>query len=355
MSDEIDTYDGLAKVSKFEGGQLTWRPWTNKVTAALTTDLQVDLPFSSGEKWRVVQANGYILDDPKTTANEGDSHQAKWVYCYDLVAVSPTVTKGAKFTASATGTIVLAIQGNANDDSVNANVVVQSLGLGRYASSLHVQQNSYSNTFGNGKPALTVATPWLDRPVAKSGDAIATVGRTGTGGEHIHYCVTTTPDNAAYAPFESVPFAFRNYEVATNDTGTTWKSVAVGRPIRGSILRKGTATPTGLPKVKLSAAKDLLHFGDVSGTVTLPAGKTLSTGKVKVTAFSSWGEPLEAVYATGTGAGPFTYKLNAPNYTNVRIEVSVVDTTDAALKALKGAKVLTIVANTNTKVDVVVK
>ena len=349
MTDEIDTYDGKAKVTKFQGGQLTWRPWTNGVTAAMISDLKVDLPSPAGQKWRIVQSNGYILDDPSTPKNEGDSHQNQWVYCYDMVAVDDA-TKGANYGASADAKIVLADQVHANDDSVNSNVVVQYLGLGRYASSLHIQQNSYSDTFGKGKPALTVNTPWADRPTAKSGDTIAHVGKTGTGGEHIHYCITTSPDRSQFAPFESVPFAFRNYEVLD---GNSWKTVAWGRPEKGSFVRR-KANVGGAANTKAGAEIDLLHFGDVQGNISLPAGKTAADGQLKVTVLSAWGEPLASGTATGTADGKFSYKLHVPDFT-VTVQVAVAGSSDASVNALKGAASVMVKANQANAANVVLK
>src|SRR5262245_12391566 len=45
MTDEIATFDRGGRVNKFQGGELIWRPATNKVSEVKSTDLIVDLPF----------------------------------------------------------------------------------------------------------------------------------------------------------------------------------------------------------------------------------------------------------------------------------------------------------------------
>jgi len=45
MTDEMETFDGGGRVSKFQGGQLVWRAATNKVSEVKSADLVVFLPF----------------------------------------------------------------------------------------------------------------------------------------------------------------------------------------------------------------------------------------------------------------------------------------------------------------------
>jgi uncharacterized protein with LGFP repeats len=58
ITDEENAYDGpIARVSKFQGGELIWRRSTNAVSQVKSTDLVVDLPTPVGEPWFVLQAN----------------------------------------------------------------------------------------------------------------------------------------------------------------------------------------------------------------------------------------------------------------------------------------------------------
>ena len=168
--------------------------------------------------------------------------------------------------------------------------------------------------------------------MAKTGDVGAAAGA-----YHIHYCITTAPDLGGFKPFESVPFAFRNYDVS-ND-GSTWTAVAVGVPKNGQWVRRkqagGAATVT--------AGVDVLNFGVVDGKVTLPPGSTAAVGgSVHVAVMSAWGEPLAsttiAVNAL-TVNGPWSFKFNkVPNYKAVKVTATYDGqiTPDAPLVAGEG-------------------
>lgn len=313
MTDEITTYDGLARVSKFQGGQLIWRPWTNQVTAVMTADLQLDLPTPTHAAWRVIQANA---------RHAGDSHGGPWVYCYDFGAADGA-SQGRPFLSTAHARVVQVLEGS--DSAGTSNVVVQHLGLGRYASSLHVQQQSYSETFGSGKAALTLATPWPARPFAQAGATIARVGKTGASGDHIHFCVTTAPDGAQFAPFESVPFAFRDYEQSVD--GITWTNVALGRPAAGALVRHGLAKHATLP-AELSGGENGLTRGAIAGTVRRQNGTAWAAGSILVQGVTGWGEPVGPQLKLPTTVGsatPVAYQLPLmPNYPSLRVRASFV-------------------------------
>lgn len=344
MTDEIATYDGLARVTKFQGGQLSWRPWTNRVTAVMTRQLALRLPTPLRRSWVVVQANAVA---------DSDSHRGAWVYCYDFAAADGR-TEGQSLLSTANARVVQVLEGS--NGAATSNVVVQHLGLGRYASSRHVMDRSYSATFGSGKAPLTLATPWRARPVAAAGEPIARVGETGTGDEHIHFCVTTAPDTPAFAPFESVPFAFRDYEASTD--GLTWTKVALGRPAAGTFVRHGPARPHS-GRTAPGVAETLLHFGRVRGTVRRPRGAAWPAGIVVVRAATAWGEPLGAsanLAVSPAAAGrAVAYTLPAlPNYAGVRVEATFVGTTpDPTLRIASGASAsFAVTANATTTVDV---
>lgn len=331
VSDEIDTYDGAAKVSKFQGGELIWRPATGLVSDVRSTDLVIDLPTRVGESWKVIQANAAVA---------GDSHSGPFTYCYDLISASGQgATKAAPFVSTADARIVLADDGFAGPDNPG-NVVVQKLGTGRYASTLHLAKGSYAKRYGAGK-ILPQTMLWAGRPTPKSGDVLAETGDTGTGvgAYHIHYCVTTAPDRPAYAPFESVPVAFRNYDVSTDNL--SWSPVAVGVPRYGQFVRR-KAGGGGPAKVALV---DVLNFGRVTGKVSLPAGVQGTPGStVLIQAMAPWGEPLAGFMLTlnaNNRAGPWTYDFTkVPDYPGLQVIVTYTGATTPAFDLIdgKGAK-----------------
>src|SRR5438309_7346973 len=103
MSDEIDSADQGGRVSKFQGGELTWRQPTNRVSEVRSTDLVIDLPFPAGQAWYVIQANA---------VTKIDSHRDRWVYCWDfMLAGRPQrESNGALFVAAADGPIIFVDQ-----------------------------------------------------------------------------------------------------------------------------------------------------------------------------------------------------------------------------------------------------
>lgn len=314
MTDEIDMYDGEGRVTKFQGGELIWRKATNAVSEVRSTDLVVDLPTKQNEPWKIIQANG----------GSTGSHVGPWVYCYDLVWNNDQPkTKGRELASSATARIVWA-----KDDATGpavSNVIVQKLGTGRYASTLHIQQGSYAalNDEEGGLNFLPQALPWSARPVPTSGSAIAKTGDVGAanGAYHIHYCITTAPDLGGFKPFESVPFAFRNYDVS-ND-GVNWSAVAVGVPKNGQWVRRKSAGGAAT----VSAGVEVLNFGAVEGKVSLPPGSTAAVGgKVHVGVTSAWGEPLATTTIAVTALtvnGPWNFKFTkVPNYKGVKVSAT---------------------------------
>src|SRR5262245_4865760 len=56
MTDEIDTFDGAGRVSKFQGGELIWRKATNAVSEVKSKDLILDLPFPVSDTFVIIQA-----------------------------------------------------------------------------------------------------------------------------------------------------------------------------------------------------------------------------------------------------------------------------------------------------------
>jgi hypothetical protein len=161
--------------------------------------------------------------------------------------------------------------------------------------------------------------------VVKSGTVLAEVGDTGAavGAFHLHFCVTTKPDVGPFAPFESVPVAFRNYSVSSNE-GRSWTFVAAGVPRRGDWVRREVRPGPSAPRINLDA--HTINFGTVRGQLAVEGGQPLTAGdKITVKVESLWGEPLaqHAMTIPGASAGPWSYELaKVPAFNNLKIVVS---------------------------------
>jgi hypothetical protein len=318
ITDEIDLADGSGRVSKFKGGELIWRPSTNAVTEVRSTDLVVDLPFPVGEAWKIGQTNA---------VTSSDSHGGPWAYCWDI-NFAQGASANRPFVASATSRIVLVDEGfpSGKANGNPGNVVVQRFGEGRYGAYLHIAPASYKKQFVKGTSLFRPQDlGGSGRPLPASGTPLGEVGDTGTGvnNHHMHFCVTTAPDRGAYGPYESVPVAFRNYSVST-DQGTTWKFVATGVPRSGQWVRRESSTGSGAAKVSHTAS--VISHGKIVVTVKAGDGKPTGPGKLKITVISAWGEYLRQKtidVPANNLSGPWTTTFtNVPAYKGERVVVS---------------------------------
>jgi LGFP repeat len=321
ISDELGTFDGGGRVSKFQGGELIWHAATNKVSEVRATDLTVDLPFPPGQAWYIIQANA---------VTKTDSHQAQWANCWDfMLAGKPQAqSNGVLFVAAADGPILYADQENRSVGlSGETNVVVQRWGVGRYASYLHIRTGSYTRHFGAGAGALLPqAMPATRWPIARSGAVLAEVGDVGApvGAFHLHFCVTTKPDRPQFAPFESVPVAFRNYSASANE-GRSWSFVAAGVPRQGQWVRREARPGPSAPQV--NEAAPVISFGKVRGQISAPlAIPGAEGGKLIVNVGSAWGETLASTaipIPAGAAAGPWPYELDdVPAFNKLKVSVT---------------------------------
>ena len=301
ISSVVGAGDGYGKTVKFEGGQLIKRPNKAEISEVKIGDLKVDLPTPPGEAWTIIQANARV---PK------DSHAGPWAYCYDMSAVDNSKTKGAAFVSTADARIAAVNDQWGDDDCIvdendkekcKSNYVSQSLGRGRYASSIHLKRGSYVSTFGGGKAdalsKVSPLSPWEDRPIAKSGETIGIVGDSGTGegNDHIHFCVTTAPDDSTYGSFESTPFLFRNYETLKPKGfyATQWVKVAEGRPKAGDVVRRPLNAKGGPATIKALSGLDIIHGETVRGAITIdPPNLPIAPGVVTLRAYAPWGQPM---------------------------------------------------------------
>jgi hypothetical protein len=315
ITDEIDTVDGGGRVSRFEGGALIWRAATNAVREVKASDLVIELPFPAGGWWSVIQAHAI---------DSSDSHSNKFAYCWDFKRSGNQANSSNKaFTAVADGRIVHVDDSYGSGTGNPGNVIVQRLGQSRYASYLHNTAGSYSNHFGNGFLFLPQFLPWNMRPSAATGNVLATMGDTGAnvGAYHLHFCVTTSPDRSAYAPFESVPVSFRNYDRLDN-YGFSWTNVAQGIPRAGQILRRqGTQ---GAALVNTNAQPN--GTGTVTAVVKLAAqGQPAANSLITLAVVSAWGETLKTHFVSvgSNTAGPWTATIpDVPAYTGLKVAAS---------------------------------
>lgn len=169
--------------------------------------------------------------------------------------------------------------------------------------------------------------PWETRSAPGSGRFLGEVGNTGTGGSHMHFCVTTTPDRAAFAPFESVPVAFRNYSFSTN-AGITWMFVPVGVPKNGQWVRREAPKAGQLSEAQVNTAVTVISHGTVKGNVALTPGQggPSGAGTLTVRLETAWGEPLgKATINVSAGAlgGPWPFQFdNVPSFNGHKLSAS---------------------------------
>jgi hypothetical protein len=186
---------------------------------------------------------------------------------------------------------------------------------------MHLRPDSYTRHFGaTAGGAVPQGTPSARWPAAKSGAMLAEVGDVGAavGAFHLHFCVTTKPDRPQYAPFESVPVAFRNYGLSTND-GRSWTHVAVGVPRQGQWVRREARPTPSAPQIN-EAAKVL---GQISAASALPGA---GVSKLNVAVVGAWGESLTSrtiLVPADNAAGPWPFELvDVPVFNNLRVSAT---------------------------------
>jgi hypothetical protein len=314
LTDEIDTFDRAGRVSKFQGGELIWRRANNSVSEVKATDLTLDWPFAAGQAWKVIQANAPAA---------GGSHTGPWAYCWDMILAGKpqTASKGLPFVAAADGRLVHTVE-TFPSGVKDSNVVIQHLGPGRYASYLHIEPSSYTRRFADSRKGLPQDLPWGQRPMVKSGTVLAEVGDTGARGAHLHFCVTTKPDQHQFAPFESVPVSFRNYS-ASADNGKSWTFIPLGVPKSGEWVRRETRPGPPAPTINPSAS--VLNTGTVKGQISAASGPGARGGGLTIRVESAWGEPLaqHAISVPAGSSGPWSYEIvNVPAFNALKIIAS---------------------------------
>ena len=145
------------------------------------------LPFPAGQIARVVQGFGGTA-----------SHHGYAAFCYDLVFPLADID-GFTFRASAPGTVAKVRESGPNTDQGPSNFVTVEQSSGEFCDYLHLQQNSATVTAGQQVGA---------------GTGLAKVGRSGTGGPHLHQAVTNLGEHTTdRAHFVTIPFPYLQLRV----------------------------------------------------------------------------------------------------------------------------------------------
>ena len=185
--------------------------------------IALQLPFSAGETWTVLQG----IDDP------AGSHDGYAAFCWDFIRATTVGsswqnqanTKSAVLKASAAGTVAVVNDSGAWTANGPANRVQIKHGPGFYTSYLHMLP-------GTAPAAVTV-----DAAIS-AGAIVGLAGDIGVrqGAYHLHFGAI---DHDANSPGARVtfPVAFSNYE-ASDDQGVTWYTVSRGIPRRGQWIRR---------------------------------------------------------------------------------------------------------------------
>jgi hypothetical protein len=177
-----------------------------------------------------------------------------------------------------------------------------------------------------GAGVLPQALPSAKWPVARSGTVLAEVGDVGAaiGAFHLHFCITTKPDRPQFAPFESVPVAFRNCGLSTND-GRSWTHVAVGVPRQGQWVRREGRPGPSAPQVNEAAST--ISYGKVRGEISAAAALPgAGVSRLNVAIVAAWGGTLASrtiLVPADNAAGPWPVELvDVPAFNNLRVSVA---------------------------------
>lgn len=167
------------------------------------------LPFEQGKIAEVVQGFGGTV-----------SHNGYAAFCYDFVFASEDIN-GYTFKASTPGTVAHVWEGGPNTDQGPSNFITIQQG-NEFCDYLHFQQNSAIPTTGQN---------------VSYGSDLAKVGRSGTGGPHLHQALTNLGEHTTdRGHFVTIPLPFCNYEY-TEDNGQTWHHVIRGYLKQGQWVR----------------------------------------------------------------------------------------------------------------------
>jgi hypothetical protein len=158
------------------------------------------------------------------------SHNGYASFCWDLILADQpqSASNGKPFHATAPGTVVTVVDGNAPGGATNLIEVQQA--PGEIAGYLHLKRESVV-------PALGAAV-LRQQNLALVGDTGASVGA-----YHLHFAMTDRPDGTP--GFVTFPIAFSHYEVL--DANGFWRYVHRRVPRNGQVIR---AAPLPRPDMR---------------------------------------------------------------------------------------------------------
>jgi len=192
------------------------------------------LPLSLVSHMRLPFAQGQIASIVQGFGNPTISHSGYAAFCFDFVFPNSDIN-GYVFKAASPGTVAHVWEGGPNTSQGPSNFVTIQQGGGEFADYLHLQQNSAVVSQGQ-----TVGY----------GADIAKVGRSGTGGPHLHHAITNLGEHTTdRGHFVTIAFPYCNYEYS-DDQGTTWHRVIRGVPKEGQWVR----SPAPASPIRYTAA-----------------------------------------------------------------------------------------------------
>jgi hypothetical protein len=203
---------------------VTCVPGARNVTVSNGRDSAADrahLPLSLVSHMRLPFAQGQVANVVQAFGDAGISHNGYAAFCYDFGFPEGDIN-GYVFEASSSGTVAHVWQGGPNTSQGPSNFISVQQGAGEFCDYLHLQQSSAKVDAG--------------QKVDYRAD-LAKVGRSGTGGPHLHQAVTNLGEHTTdRAHFVTIPFPFCNYEYS-DDSGATWHHAIRGYLKKGQWVR----------------------------------------------------------------------------------------------------------------------
>jgi Concanavalin A-like lectin/glucanases superfamily/Polyglycine hydrolase-like, structural repeat/Peptidase family M23 len=206
---------------------LAYVPGAHNVALSADRDSVKDrgrLPLSLVSHMRLPFAQGQIANVVQGFGNPSVSHNGYAAFCYDFGFPQSDIN-GYVFKSSAPGSVAHVQEGGPNTSQGPSNFVTVGQASGEFCDYLHLQQNSCGVTAGQS---------------VGYGTDLAKVGRSGTGGPHLHQAVTNLGEHTTDRDhFVTMAFPFCNYEYS-EDSGATWHHVIRGYLKQGQWVRSGT-------------------------------------------------------------------------------------------------------------------
>ena len=203
---------------------VSYVPGAHNVTVSNNRNNTADrelLPLSLVSHMRLPFAQGQIANIVQGFADPSISHNGYAAFCYDFGFPNGDIN-GYVFKSSSPGKVAHVWEGGPNTSQGPSNFVTIEQSGGEFCDYLHLQQNSCIPTAGQN---------------LNYGTDLAKVGRSGTGGPHLHQAVTNLGEHTSdRAHFTTIPFPICNYEYS-NDNGATWRHAIRGYLKQGQWVR----------------------------------------------------------------------------------------------------------------------